>query len=123
MCGTRLIVRSCLPAGLRPSGVPVGFAPLSPLCERSFDDGGIAETENQGANDKETVNDAHAKLIVQVIWLDHVDFILVADFLRFVPAGGNPRFDRAATCLFADHAFACFGNSESADDLDLEARF
>ncbi len=84
---------SCLRASLRPGGVPVGLASFSPLRERNLDDGRIAETENHDTNDKGTINGAYAKFIVQVIWLNEVDFILATNFLRSVPAGDNPRFD------------------------------
>jgi hypothetical protein len=52
-CGTLLIVRSCLHAGLRPGGIPMGLASFSPLRERNLDNGRVAETENHDTNDKE----------------------------------------------------------------------
>jgi hypothetical protein len=78
----------------------------------------IAETENESANDKETINSAHAKFIVEIIWLDHVTFALVAEFLNLIPLGDSPGFNRAATCIFAVMFDFC-GKSDVSDRLPL----
>src|SRR6516165_1186308 len=109
--------------GLGPCGGLIGFAPLSPLREWNFNNGGIAEPEHQDTNDKEAIDAAHAEFIVQIIWLDHVDFTFVTGFLGLVFRSDNPCLDGASAGIFADDAVARFGNPQPANELDLESRF
>jgi hypothetical protein len=101
----------------------VGFTPFRPLREWNLDNDGIAETKNSNADKQQAASLPHAEVIGQIIGFDHVNFGFVADFFGLLCAGLDPGFDGAAACIFADHPMARLGDTERADDLDLEARF